>query len=414
MKKCITLLFLIALAYVFNPQRTSAATFPNLSVAFEPVAQKVNVSGILTSGEGKTIGLSFWDPSGELIHMTEVSGQPDGSFIASYTLKTGSPEGVYLVKAGADDVSSLQTRTFVVGDLQYKIADLRSISLDDIALEGFDPDDAVYRMDAAAGVREVKVTAELEQNGATMKINGKNASNNRPFGPIKLANRDNVILIEVTSKDKSNTKIYRITVNAQVSASGGAPGAPVLSDDNGHDTGLLDGAYRIAMNMWWGNNGTQYKLYENDALIDTQTLADDGPNAQKAVTDIADRPNGTYTYYAELTNAYGTTRSAAHTVKVTQAAPSKPVLSHDNWDGDGDYTVNMNMWWGTNGTQYRLYENGELTDTKTLKASSPQAQHASTVIQGKPPGIYEYVAELANDAGKTVSQSIRIQVKRTK
>ncbi|WP_238178075.1 sugar-binding protein [Paenibacillus contaminans] len=189
-----------------------------------------------------------------------------------------------------------------------------------------------------------------------------------------------------------------------------APGKPYLSDDNGYDTGIMDGNYSVKMNMWWGNNGSTYKLYENDVLIDTQTLIAHSPNAQSTVTSVTYRKNGTYRYYAELINASGTTRSDIHTVNVAQAAPGTPVLSHDNWDGDGSYKVSMNMWWGTNGTTYRLYENGTLIDTRTLADQTPGSQSAVTVIGNKPAGTYEYQCELINDAGETVSGKIIVKV----
>ncbi|MFD0715926.1 chitinase N-terminal domain-containing protein [Paenibacillus sp. GCM10027626] len=189
-----------------------------------------------------------------------------------------------------------------------------------------------------------------------------------------------------------------------------APGKPYLSDDNGHDNGILDGKYTVRMNMWWGNNGTTYKLYENDVLIDTQTLTAHSPNAQSTVTDVTYRQNGTYRYYAELINASGTTRSDVHTVTVTQAAPAVPVLSHDNWDGDGSYKIAMNMWWGTNGTTYRLYENGVLIDTQALADQTPSAQSAVTVIANRPAGTYEYQGELSNDAGMAISGRIVVKV----
>lgn len=201
------------------------------------------------------------------------------------------------------------------------------------------------------------------------------------------------------------------TVNNISQKSTGVPGTLVLSDDNGYDTGLKDGNYKITMNMWYGNNGRIYKLYENDVLIDTKILTDNAPGAQSAVTSIANKPNGTYVYRAELTNSYGTTTSRTHTVTVTHAAPGKPVLSHDNWDGDGNYIVTMNMWWGTNGSEYRLYENGVLIDTQALSAaSSPGAQQAVSSVAGRTPGVYEYRSVLVNAAGETFSETITITV----
>ncbi len=190
-----------------------------------------------------------------------------------------------------------------------------------------------------------------------------------------------------------------------------APGKAVLSDDNGYGTGIKGGKYSVTMNMWWGNNASTYKLYENGVLIDTQTLTAHSPNAQSAVTTVTNRNNGTYVYYAELSNASGTTRSDIHTVIVTQAAPAVPVLSHDNWNSGGSFKISMNMWWGTNGTEYRLYENGMLIDTQLLTDRSPSAQSVTTAISGKPKGTYEYQCELLNYAGATVSEKIIVIVK---
>ncbi|MDR6881137.1 OmpL47-type beta-barrel domain-containing protein [Bacillus sp. 3255] len=204
------------------------------------------------------------------------------------------------------------------------------------------------------------------------------------------------------------TNAVTITVVKPLSA--GVPGKPVLSDNSGHATGLKDGNYTVTMNMWWGNNGTVFKLYENGVLIHTQTLTDASPAAQTAKVEVKGKANGTYTYTSELTNSFGTTTSSPLVVKVTDAAPGKPVLSQDNWDGDGSYKVSMNMWWGTNATEYRLYENGVLIDTQALTAATPGAQNAVTAITGRGVGVYEYRSELVNAGGVTSSEKVTVRV----
>ncbi|RTE02375.1 OmpL47-type beta-barrel domain-containing protein [Paenibacillus whitsoniae] len=190
----------------------------------------------------------------------------------------------------------------------------------------------------------------------------------------------------------------------------GVPGAPVLSSNSGYAYGLQDGNYTVTMNMWWGLNGSQFRLYENGVLVSTTALTKASPAAQTAAWTVKGKPNGTYTYVGELINSAGKTVSQPLVVKVTDAAPGKPVLAQNNWDGDGSFTVSMNMWWGTNATEYRLYENGVLIDTKSLTAATPGAQSAATAIAGKAVGVYEYRCELVNAAGVTSSEKLTVTV----
>jgi chitodextrinase len=214
------------------------------------------------------------------------------------------------------------------------------------------------------------------------------------------------------SKDPKKYRTVQLIKPSVAPGSQAKPGQPVLSHDNGHDTGLLDGAYTVMMNMWYGDNGTEYRLYENGVLIDTQALADAAPAAQTAATVISGRENGVYRYVAELANPGGTTRSAEMTVQVTDAAPGKPVLSSDNWDGDGHYRISMNMWWGTNGTAYHLYENGVLIHTQALADGTPGAQSAVVEVSNKPAGAYEYRGELVNAAAAASSDTLTVIVAR--
>lgn len=262
-------------------------------------------------------------------------------------------------------------------------------------------------------VLKVQVVAEDPESGIRsldITFDGKPVVYGDEIPLTELAGAHTFIATAINNAGLSTTEQVIVVVSGPQKATG-VPGQWVLSNNNGQDTGLLDGDYQITMNMWWGNNGTVYKLYENGALIDTQTLRDDSPAAQTAVTNITGKENGTYTYTAELTNSFGTTVSAAHVVIVKDAAPAKPVLSNDNWDGDGEYKVTMNLWWGMNGKEYRLYENGILIDTQTLTAGTPNAQTASTSITNRSPGVYEYRAELLNDQGVSESAIMKVTVK---
>jgi hypothetical protein len=68
------------------------------------------------------------------------------------------------------------------------------------------------------------------------------------------------------------------------------------------------------------------------------------------------------------------------------------------------------MWWGTNATSYRLYENGQEIDSQPLTAASPNAQTATAAIKDRAPGEYKYVVEWINESGSVSSELITVKV----
>jgi hypothetical protein len=191
-----------------------------------------------------------------------------------------------------------------------------------------------------------------------------------------------------------------------------APGRASLSSNDGWDTGLKDGTFQVTMNLWWGENGSLFKLYRDGELVAKAPLTMGTPDAQRAVVDIEGLPNGTYVFTGELLNSKGTTATQPLTVKVTDAAPGKPALSADNKDGDGSYTLTADLWWGTNATSYRFLENGVEVGAGALAAASPAAQQAKLSVSGKPKGSYVYVVEFINAAGTTASKEVTVKVTR--
>lgn len=189
-----------------------------------------------------------------------------------------------------------------------------------------------------------------------------------------------------------------------------APAAGVLSSNNGHQ-GTDDGNYDITMNLWWGTNAQSMRLFENGEFIAHRNLVARSPHAQSIIVPVRDRHNGDYRYTAELVNSAGTTEVSELTVKVRHAHPGPVVLSHDNWSGAAEFVLVTNMWWGTNGDRYRLYENGNLIDEQLLENNTPHAQTVSTEITDRDPGIYRFVSELLNSHGVSQSEEVEVIVR---
>ncbi|WP_395244164.1 family 43 glycosylhydrolase [Agromyces sp. MMS24-K17] len=206
--------------------------------------------------------------------------------------------------------------------------------------------------------------------------------------------------------------VATVTVVPPADTAVAPPAVGVLSSDNGWDTGLQDGDFRITMNLWWGSNATAFRLYQDGQLVATKWLADQTPLAQAASVDIAGLPNGTYRYVGVLTNSKGETSTKALTVVVKDANPGKPQLSHDNSDKDGAFVLTANLWWGTNATSYRFLENGAVIGEGQLVAATPGAQRAELAVTGAAKGDHVYTVEFANAAGVTTSAPITVKVAR--
>ncbi|TNU76033.1 G-D-S-L family lipolytic protein [Miniimonas arenae] len=219
------------------------------------------------------------------------------------------------------------------------------------------------------------------------------------------------IKVSASSKGMGNgsdTEALTVTAPRVPGPATAAPARGVLSSDNWDG----DGDFALTMTMWWGQNAWSVDLFQDGVLVASKDLTDATPSAQQATFPIAGLRNGTYVFTAVLSNQHGQTTTAPLTVQVTTANPGAPVLSSDNWDGDGSYTVTTSMWWGTNATSYRLYENGVLVDTRALVPNGRNAQIVHSTLTGRAPGTYTYTAVLANAAGETTSQPLQVRVTR--
>lgn len=374
----------------------------------------VTVEGVVTTEPGAFGGQSFYlqDETGGLYVFQSTSGFHAGDKVkvtaatALYNSEFELTDIVAIEKTGTADIPAPVEASTVTDNNQGQLIQLKDVT--------------VENMVSATPVGSFEFDAVAADGTSThVRVDTRTGVTESSF-PYAAGDKINVTGVAAIFKDVYQLKPRNLNDFAAAEEEGGgeepsipsagAPGKPVLSSNNGHTNGLLEGSYTVSMNLWWGENATSYKLYEDGVLIDSQTLTSASPQAQSAKTTITGKANGTYTYVAELTNSSGSTRSEVLTVQVANAAPGKAVLSQDNWDGDGSYKVTMNLWWGTNATEYRLYENDVLIDTQALKAATPSAQSAATDLSGRANGTYTYRADLVNSAGVTSTETITVQV----
>ncbi|TYB58060.1 hypothetical protein FXF51_38025 [Nonomuraea sp. PA05] len=274
----------------------------------------------------------------------------------------------------------------------------------------FDPDEHDYALTIPGDTLTVTPTALNPK--AAITVQGKAVASGTAAPAVPIPVGDTEVAVKVVSEDGTADATYTIKVTRPEpelpqDGANAPPARAALSATSDHPYG----SYDVTMNLWYGVNGSVFVLYENGKEIARRDLTPNTPRAQRATVEITGQRNGAHVYTGELLNQAGRTATTTLKVDVTRANPGKPVLSSDNWDHDGSYTIRMNMWWGTNGTTYRLYEDGVLIDTQRLTAGTPAAQSAATVLTGRPAGTRTYVAELSNEAGATRGEPLAVVTK---
>ncbi|WP_374206536.1 GH32 C-terminal domain-containing protein [Microbacterium sp. VKM Ac-2923] len=179
-----------------------------------------------------------------------------------------------------------------------------------------------------------------------------------------------------------------------------------------HDNLFSTGDYTVRMTLLKGQNATAFRLYENGTLIATVPLEYRGTAPQSAKVAVSGKKNGTYVYTGELVNAKGVTKTSSTTVKVTKGLPATPVLTHDNRDGDGTFTLTATLRSGTNATGYRFLEGDTVIAEGTLTPRTPLPQTARAEVTGAGVGKHTYRVEFTNAAGTTVSKPVGVVVRR--
>ncbi|MFP5430969.1 MAG: chitinase N-terminal domain-containing protein [Gammaproteobacteria bacterium] len=93
-----------------------------------------------------------------------------------------------------------------------------------------------------------------------------------------------------------------------------APGRPQLA--RLPDMVPVAAPQAVTWNMWWGENGREWKLYVNGKLADSGTVASRSPKAQQATAELMLAEAGSAEIKVALCNDHGCTESAPVVIMV--------------------------------------------------------------------------------------------------
>jgi fibronectin type 3 domain-containing protein len=174
------------------------------------------------------------------------------------------------------------------------------------------------------------------------------------------------------------------------------------------DTVVADGPLQLAVTAEDPESG----IRSLSVTFDGEEVA---PDASVDLTGLA----GERVVTARAVNHAGLVTETASTVLVVPTddattAPGRGTLSNTSgWEyglHDGNFDVVMNLWHGTPGSIFRLYENGALIETKVLSDGGDLSQTTGVSFEGKPNGTYVYTGELINSRGTTATTSTTVKV----
>jgi Tfp pilus assembly protein FimT len=299
MKRVLILVMIAVISLAIVPVGAWAASIANAIVAYNAAARTVAVEGNLSSGSGNPVTVTVKDPAGNLVWADEKNSGANGHFQFQHQLKENAMEGVYNVIISGKAVSGVINKTFTVGDLSAGIAYLSSLSVGGHAIAGFDPDTIAYEVHAAATTASTTIRAVLEQSEAVLEVNNEIVENDTESEPIVLQSGNNTVTITVTSKDRTNVKLYTVTVvrasaehpeNPAGSGSPEVPGNPNIAGGKVKLTPVAEGKTAKA------------QISESDLNKAFEQSAPNG-KGNKTVTLVIGQAEGAKVYTLELPRA---------------------------------------------------------------------------------------------------------------
>jgi len=101
----------------------------------------------------------------------------------------------------------------------------------------------------------------------------------------------------------------------------------------------------ITWNMWWGNNGDHWKLFQNDELVYQADLNLNSPSVQSASTTLAMTQGGDYSYKVALCMGQGESELCSISTETVITVTGNS--SSGNTDGSNQNTIgNGDENWG--------------------------------------------------------------------
>lgn len=192
---------------------------------------------------------------------------------------------------------------------------------------------------------------------------------------------------------------------------------------------------RLVWNMWWGVRGTRWEVWDGATKLVSSsafiTPSADPNFSQKGETQL-DLGAGSHTLKVLLCNADGCTASGATTVAAPvpagsgggstgapgtpiAVAPTKPVIDWipAEFDDGTSVAVGWNMWWGTTGASWELWDGPAKLTTSTgfgASANPGFAQNGKTTAT-LAKGAHSLVVKLCNGSLCTASDARAVNIK---
>ena len=184
------------------------------AVTVDTTAPVITLTDDTVAGNTGVVGTAYTDPGATATDNVDTSVDV---VLGGDTLDINTAAGTYLITYDATDTAgngAVQVeRTVTVTEPASTDADLASLAISAGTLPAFDADTISYAVNVGNDVASVMVTPTTADTGATLTIDGTDATSGTASAPIPLtAGVETAIVILVTAEDGSTEKTYTLTM----------------------------------------------------------------------------------------------------------------------------------------------------------------------------------------------------------